>query len=368
MRNSNSRYAHIDSLRAIAALLVVWMHTSEVFVKVAAPTLQNALFDMAHAVDFGRIGVVVFFAVSGFVIPSSLSGDRFSGSVTFAIKRLFRLYPVYWLSIPLGLLTSWYLWGKEISTATILWNLTMVQEAAGYSSIQGLYWTLQTELVFYGLCIVLFVMGWLRSVFVLTLLVILCHGLFLLPQALGLLGLPSPLHLNPTFSYLLLHLGIMFWGALYRSWHEQERSSRLLAVLVIGFAFGWLMIAVLALAYYLLIFPNEGLMRLALPYALGIVGFLVFAHWLRLRGRLLAWLGTISYSIYLFHPVVMYALLWVVVSGSVESLNGWPLGAYMAMTVLGVVGLSALTYRWVEQPAMRLGSNLARRREMLRLA
>lgn len=362
MSQSSSRYAHIDSLRAIAALLVVWMHTSEIFVKVAAPGISNSLFGIAHTLDFGRIGVVAFFAVSGFVIPSSLSGDRLSGSLTFAIKRFFRLYPLYWLSIPFGLLTTWYLWGKDVSLQTILWNLTMVQEAAGFVSIQGLYWTLQTELVFYGLCVLLFLSGWLRSPLVLALLVFVCNATFLMPQVLGFLGLPVPFALSPGMNFLLLHLGIMFWGALYRYWHDLENGSLLLAMLVVGFALGWLSLAGLVVAYDRMIQPNEGLFRLYVPYGLGIFGFLVLAQWLRLRGRLLVWLGTISYSIYLFHPVVMYPLLWLVKHDATGLLRGWPLWLYMAVTLAGVVVVSALTYRWVEQPAMRLGSSLARKR------
>lgn len=157
MSYSTSRYSHIDSLRAIAVLLVIWMHTSEVFVNTAHPSLQDQFFEIAYMLDFGRIGVVIFFAISGFVIPASLHGEKLSGSRSFFTKRLFRLYPLYWVSILFGLITTWWIWGKDISYSTILWNLTMLQEAAGYTSIQGLYWTLQTELIFYTLCVLLFI-------------------------------------------------------------------------------------------------------------------------------------------------------------------------------------------------------------------
>jgi len=134
-----------------------------------------------------------------------------------------------------------------------------------------------------------------------------------------------------------------------------------LAVLVFGFALGWLSLAGLVVAYDRMIEPNEGLFRLYVPYGLGIFGFLVLAQWVRLRGPLLVWLGTISYSIYLFHPVVMYPLLWLVKHDASGLLRGWPLWLYMVMTLPGIVAVSALTYRWVEQPAMRLGSRLARK-------
>jgi len=176
MPSTASRYAHIDAMRAIAVLLVIWMHTSEVFVPIAAPSVQDRLYEVAHSFDFGRIGVVVFFIISGFVIPASLRGPRAVGCYQFLIRRLFRLYPLYWLSIPFGLLTTWWLWGKEISLESILWNLSMVQEAAGHPSVQGLYWTLQTELIFYGLCVALYAIGLLHSALALSLVVTVFGG------------------------------------------------------------------------------------------------------------------------------------------------------------------------------------------------
>jgi hypothetical protein len=37
---------------------------------------------------------------------------------------------LYWLSIPFGLVTTWWMWGKTITPQAILWNQSMVQEAA----------------------------------------------------------------------------------------------------------------------------------------------------------------------------------------------------------------------------------------------
>ncbi len=98
MTHRHARYAHIDALRAVHVLLVIWMHTSEVFVPVALPSLQGRLHDVAYSFDFGRIGVVVFFIISGFVIPASLRGPRGEDCRQFLIRRLFRLYPLCWLS------------------------------------------------------------------------------------------------------------------------------------------------------------------------------------------------------------------------------------------------------------------------------
>lgn len=360
MTNNNKRFEHIDSMRAIAALLVVWLHTSEIFSKIAAPSVQDALYDVAHFFDFGRIGVVIFFAISGFVIPASLNGSRLEGVRSFLIKRFFRMYPLYWLSIPFGLITSWYIWDKEISSNMVLWNLTMVQEAAGYQSIQGLYWTLQTELVFYALCVLLFVSGLLRSVWVLSALAGMFTVAHLGPPILAVLGVQIPSITIPWLATMCLNLGVMFWGALFRSWVDQRGSSfPVLANLpLFGFVLAWCCLALYAVK---MISINHAYWELCAPYAIGVLSFALMTLSEKVTSRGLVWLGTISYSIYLFHPVVMYSISRAVQTSDMEWIKGWTTGSYMLLTVVLTVLLSAMTYRFVELPSIRMGSRLARR-------
>jgi len=363
MSAGSTRFAHIDSLRAIAALLVVWMHTSEHFVLFAAPSIQDRLHDVAGFMDFGRIGVVVFFAISGFVITSSLRGERSACCREFVIKRLFRLYPVYWVSIPLGLVTFWTIWGKDISLPTILWNLTMVQEAAGHVSIQGQYWTLQTELVFYVLCMVLFVQGVLRSNAVLSALIIGFSSIFFIPLALSFTGRPLPFTVAPAVSMLALHLGVMFWGALFRIWYDGKAMPMLAKLAVFGYVALWLTMAVFAVFYYALVKPDIKILHFFIPYSLGVALFTALAIYGKVKPAWLVWLGTISYSLYLFHPVAMYGFSWVIQNGDIHWLKNWPTGAYMLVTLAATIAISAVTYRFVELPAIRLGNFLAHGKE-----
>lgn len=347
-------------MRGIAALLVVWMHTSEEFVKRANSSLQDELFHIASLVDFGRLGVVLFFAISGFVIPASLSGNRGTACRQFAIKRFFRLFPLYWLSIPVGLWACWAIWGKEASLATILWNLTMVQEAAGYQSIIGLYWTLQTELVFYGLCVLLFLTGLLRSSFVLAGLVLFFSGIHLLPWGLSMLGLTLPISVSPSLAVLCLHLGVMCWGALFRMWYDDRTLNPWAKAAVVGFVGCWALLACYGLRYHYLVGENYPLMRFVMPYFLGVFLFALMASVVRVRAAFLVWLGTISYSLYLLHPIAMNLLIWFVDTGAWWA-QKWSLGAYMLCTVAVSIALSAATYRLVEKPSMRIGAALAAR-------
>jgi len=101
-------------MRGIAALLVACIHISESFAPVASS--GRWLHLIARDFAFGGIGVSLFFLVSGFVIPSSLkSGNsRLPELRQFVVRRFFRLYPVYWLSIILAVLIKFWIWNRDV--------------------------------------------------------------------------------------------------------------------------------------------------------------------------------------------------------------------------------------------------------------
>ena len=68
-----SRLAFVDGLRALAILTVFITHGTE---QLGPASTHGALLTrIAYDLNFGRVGVVIFFAVSGFLIPSSLRGE-----------------------------------------------------------------------------------------------------------------------------------------------------------------------------------------------------------------------------------------------------------------------------------------------------
>src|ERR1700738_829750 len=90
---SGSRLAWLDVLRGLAALAVVFDHTSYY-------ALQHVRHIIYQWFDPGNYGVFVFFIISGYIVPASLEGK---GSVrTFWVSRLFRLYPLYLLAAALA--------------------------------------------------------------------------------------------------------------------------------------------------------------------------------------------------------------------------------------------------------------------------
>lgn len=353
----DSRFAHIDALRAFAALLVVWIHTSEAFDQLT--DVQTWPHSLAQFIDFGRTGVVVFFLVSGFVIPSSLDrdGPRLPLAREFVIRRFFRLYPLYWLSIPLGVLTARTIWGNPFGWGAFMANFTMIQEFFGIESAEGLYWTLHTELVFYALCLGIFLVFGLRSIWVLA------------AAAAAFLALPAVIVAAARLTggwgttadafYLCVDLSVMFCGALLRRWHDGSlgAAGKIVTAALVAF---WILEPMNAVA--LLPFPVfQNLPHANVSYTAAVVVFLIGTFLIRIRIPAIVQLGRASYSLYLFHPIVFWPLVRLCSIHYLPVLRDKPLWIYMLVAIGLSIGLALFLYRRVEQPMIRLGARLARR-------
>ncbi|MGW2863014.1 acyltransferase family protein [Streptomyces sp. NPDC001205] len=143
------RLAALDGLRLVAALLVVCYH----YLALSRPWGHDpsTIFPgLHHVAEFGWLGVEVFFLVSGFVIGMSVWGRSLGD---FAVSRISRLFPAYWVAVPLTALVvkKW----PEVSSIRgwddVIVNLTMVQAGNNTKNVDDVYWTLFVELKFYVL-------------------------------------------------------------------------------------------------------------------------------------------------------------------------------------------------------------------------
>lgn len=353
----DARLDYLDALRGLAAVLVASAHLSaDLWLR--APQAFGAFSAAVHhlaldVVDVGKVGVVLFFAVSGFIIPHSLIGRR-SGlplPLRFGISRFFRLFPLYWLSIPLGLLLPWPTPGRTFDAATVAANFTMVQGFLGFENVIGAYWTLQIEMVFYACCLLMALAGLLsRSSAQLGMLL---GSLFL---ALCVAAMRHLLDRKLPVA-LPLALSVMFFGCLWRSWllggTSVERRRALCALAAVTTA----LLPICVLAYSKDRGYGETWDRYVLSYLLAIGLFVLGTTRFRVRAALLVRLGVISYSVYLLHPIVFAA----VERSGLHPLAQPAVGAaaYVFGTVVLTVLASEATYRLVEAPFVRFGRILA---------
>jgi peptidoglycan/LPS O-acetylase OafA/YrhL len=387
------RLEFLDALRGIAALTVAVQHIAETF-------WVEALGWSHHWFRAGEFGVLVFFLCSGFIIPASM--ERRNDIVEFWIGRLFRLWPLYLLTV--GLILLAFQVSERITppagyrpVADTLFNTTMLQVFSSRPLVIGASWTLGYELVFYLLVSVLFLLGLHRksaqtAVFLLvaalglggvtTFLMLQARpdnwwtfpvaGLVILvaasPRAAGssqrlaalLMGLVVVLALSnrphPMYFALLL-LGSMFVGTVLYRWTTGEFSGRTAASV---YGLGIVTIVLTQLAWHIgYTEPISGETPRWWTEAGTFLGaYLLFGAALLLRHRswprVLTYLGTISYSVYLLHALVLIVF---------PPIPGGPWAGFSAMLLTTIVG-SMVTYHLVEKPSIALGRRVmdARRR------
>lgn len=325
------RLDFIDGVRGLASLMVVIHHTVE--------SIVPGYSTWAHSnVDLGRVGIVAFFVVSGYVVGLTLTGQS---ARTFSVRRFWRLYPVYWLTTSVWIIV-WLLVGNpmpaELSVWALVVNATMLQGAIGAWSILNPAWTLGIEVAFYSQSVVAKLarrlqwaswLGWLWL------------------AAFAALAL-SNLWFGTSFSALVpLMLFTASLGFSLFRW-DTERDRALWPLL------GAAIVVVPFLGVALGHEPQPGVWPPAGFNASYLLGLALFAGFSAIRRaalpRQLLWLGAISYSLYLIHltaiQLIGHTPLWEL-----------PLVGATVAIVLSLV-LAGLLYRFVEQPSIRYGRHL----------
>jgi len=324
------RILEFDAVRGLAALAVVLFHYT---------TRYGQLYGQAEGPTwefrYGDYGVQLFFMLSGFVIFMTLA--RTVSVMDFIVGRFSRLYPAYWAAVLVTFAAvSWCnLPGKQVTGIEALVNLTMVQQLLGARHVDGVYWSLQVELLFYVAMLALYRCGAFRRVWT-TLFVWVAAGLCV-HTGLEAFGDQSPVlasvltKLQTLFCLKFIHL-----FAIGTAFYQVYKSGRLTIS------------AVAAIAACIVV---QGVTDSWWGAAL-VAGFVGLFHAI-INGRLsvlnarpLVWLGGISYPLYLLHQNIGYLLI--------RRLNDWGVNANLSVAaacILAITLAAALT-RMVERPAM----------------
>jgi peptidoglycan/LPS O-acetylase OafA/YrhL len=327
-----NRLQELDAFRGIAALWVVLFHFVARYPRLFGDPRDLDDFALAFGEIFSAIGgllpVFLFFMISGFVITWTL--ERSASWRDFLVSRFSRLYPAYWAAVALTLAAMYLvpLPGDAVTFGRALANITMLQDFLGPDSLDGSWWSLDVELLFYAWMLLALVFGKLgRMAWIALFWACLCG----FAHALARYGVATPWHAR---RYLLLDFGHFFAAgiALYEFWRGRGR---------------WLNFAVLALcaASMMLSYP--------LPHAITCVGFIAL-FLLALAGKLrwiaappLLRLGRVSYALYICHEAIGFRVIWLL-DGA-----GLPHLVSAALAIIVVLALAAAITRFVEQPAMR---------------
>jgi peptidoglycan/LPS O-acetylase OafA/YrhL len=398
-----TRLAWLDALRGIAVLAVVFEHVSYFVL----PGARGAVMRVVHP---GTFGVMLFFLVSGYIIPASLERG---GARRFWLGRLFRLYPL-WAVVGVAALAAGAIGlapapdaPRASPVAAVLANVTMLPGLLGVAPPVNVMWTLTYEMCFYLLSAALLAVGAHRfsaelavgsgavavlagallpaaalsgaigagalTLVAVPLLTVGVAGTLLgrgrgAPAVAGaaLLGvvLVALLAVNqrPAGWEGFATLAVMFAGtAVYRAQHGEIGWRR--AALAAGVTFGCLTVAAGAYGgvWFLDDLPAARAARIwvtaTLLAALTFAAAMAARH--RRMPRALIWVGLVSYSVYLLHQgVALVFEPWLVRAGRDA---GWVRGLAVTGYLAAVLLCSGLAYHLIERPAQRWGRRLAGR-------
>ena len=331
--------AHIDGLRAVAVLLVIFHH----------------LGDWA-GVSGGYVGVVVFFVISGFLITSIVNAELEAGKFTFGgfyRRRIVRLAPAYFTVLLATTLAAlvWMLpaellaYARSMAASSMfLANFHMWREVGGYfgadaSTAPLLHlWSLAVEEQFYLFWPVALLiahkvlprrwLAWLVVAIAVAGAVVSQWGVVRYPAA--------AYYLLPT---RMFELAV---GAVLAYWPRGESGGRLAA----GASWSGLLL----IAYGAWTYGKETLFPGYAALA-PVIGTALLLRWSgeSLIGRALGTpvatlIGKISYPAYLWHwPIIAFL-----------HLNEVALTVTVGVAVLiATFLLSWMTWKWIELPARR---------------
>lgn len=309
----------------------------------------------------GPAGVDLFFVISGFIIcyTAAKAGREdiapISAATRFGIKRLFRVYPVYWAVLALSFALAPYIQDTNPGMAAErVWRLVTLTTTNNNRVV--LAWTLCYELFFY-LILALIILIRPKQVYELVLgWVVIQVGLTIWASGGGM----------GMFNYVPLNPLILEFGAGCILAYLVDRGVR---------SNGWIslfagMVLFCAAAWAHSQNGNWGPWRVlyfTVPFALIVYGAIAIE--ITSNVTLPRWLqrvGDSSYSIYIWHQLVFAILLKLtVMSGLMDAVPG-PVILFV-WGVLGI-GFGFLSYQVIEKPSQNWIHRVMKPKERKELA
>lgn len=358
------RLGYLDSLRGIAAVYVLIYHA----ILVAQPQLVvpqwYAPFFLA-----GGTGVMLFFVVSAFSLCLTWPRHEKSGIPlsSYFISRFFRIAPLFYFMMivtyirDIFVYDAWHTpWQVFINLAFIFNFVPQQQEGFVWAS-----WAIGVEFLFYVLFPLFYYAAatlWRRLMLVFVLGLVTVIYFSLLPY----LHMDEQTRAGFTNFGLLRFLPVFGIGMV--AFDVARRTHELPNARDIGGA----LVALSILAYAAIIAgylpAASNIYGQGICYALLLVGLSLNPVGLYVN-PLTRFYGRISYSVYLLHPPIVYALSpayrWIYAAriGKSDAVSFW---LSIGLTLAIVTPLAMLTYRFIEAPGIELGKRLIKRAQAKR--
>jgi peptidoglycan/LPS O-acetylase OafA/YrhL len=379
---ARGRFVELDSLRGLAALTVVFHHfllaapaiyfailpVYDPSVRRTSTALNFIVFSPLHGFWSGTEAVVFFFLLSGFVLSLPFF-DCSVGYPAFVIKRICRVYLPYLsaVGVAIGLasvfsrggiagLSPWFntIWTTPLSPGLLLGHLGLIgnfRNGVFDPVLWSLVYEMRISLIFPFLMYAVVRLSWRWT----------------LGGAVAL-SIAGPFLSSSDWVRTLEYIPMFIIGALLAKHRvalastvaglSQRRLVFVTCVAILTYTYVWWL-----LPFSPVLHPNIGLTHARIVdewtttigasiFVMLAIGSARASRALRHKGLVL--IGRISYSVYLFHAIMLFTIIYLLYP-RLPILLIWP------MALGATLAISLVSYRYVEVPGIQLGRLLTER-------
>jgi peptidoglycan/LPS O-acetylase OafA/YrhL len=379
------RYEELDALRGVAALTVVFNHFLNVIPVVlnanlvTSSTMMKLLkFSPFHILWAGHEAVVLFFILSGFVLALPFKNGSFVSYKNFVIKRFCRIYIPYIASICTAILLKkivsrngiedlggWFniAWTSKITIKDIFSHAILIDDFKNYI-FNPVIWSLihefRVSLIFPILILFIIKFNW-KTVMV----------LFIITAVAGYeLKMKYLIQVSPDYGSsvgdTMIYVFMFVIGALLA--FNKEKLQRLFDTKLKNAL--WAMLSIFLYTYPWWFFNGKLSIHGQLTNEwISTVGACIFVMLSLnskttskfLQKRPLKFLGRISYSLYLFHSIVLLTMLNIFYGYA-------PVWLVLVVTLPISIIVAWIAYKYLEKPSIQLGRRLTTKKDTKELS
>jgi peptidoglycan/LPS O-acetylase OafA/YrhL len=328
---ATSRLAGLDLLRLLAALMIVLFHFG--YAGSTRGMMDVAYPEVSWIAKYAFVGVDLFFVISGFVIAVSAQGRDWR---QFAASRMIRLYPAHVACMTFTALVLLAMTGPGAAPTAWQWlaNMTMFAPAFGQPFIDGAYWSIVLEIIFYGWVALMLALGLYER-----------RLLTIIAVWLAIAFVNEALFQWRPLRILLVteYAGMFASGMLIHRIRAGDRSLIAFALLGFAVALGALHAFESQRAFDRLYADSLDIGVLWTLHA-AIYGLFFAALWLSRRLPAATWvlaLGGLTYPLYLMHQSAGY--LWI--EAAAPLIGRW---AALGLATAAALVVAFLVYRFAE--------------------
>lgn len=320
---SAKRSVTLDMVRGVSALLIVLFHYTHHY---RIFTNGYKTYDFGIDVYWGYAAVCTFFMLSGFLATNALSKKGIKPS-SHLRKKLRRFYPAYWACMSVTTIVLFFFFVEErISVGQYIANLTMVSPLMRVPFVDGVYWSMQNELIFMLFVCALIPLGqkWQKRIvliWIITAVILTCFPLKALRFA--------------RIAFISDHAH-SFVAGIAISWFMRRTISRRMLCVLLTLCCVNASIRYGLMSAHVVFFVCSGTILL-------LSGQLdkIISH-NNILVRCVSWIAVISYPLYLLHQMAGFAILRQLHSASV------PTFCAFFITIAVILGVSWLIHKYVE--------------------